>query len=56
MERAPRLAVCVADPADPSRYFAIRGRVVKVTTLISSIRLAGRSRWILITAGGVSTT
>ena len=32
VERDPRVAVCVADSADPTRYFAIRGRVVKVTT------------------------
>jgi PPOX class probable F420-dependent enzyme len=32
VERDPRVAVCVADPANPTRYFAIRGRVVKVTT------------------------
>ena len=32
VERDPRVAVCVADPADPSRYFAIRGKVIKVTT------------------------
>ena len=51
VERDPRVAVCVVDPADPSRYFAIRGRVVKVTTLMSPFTLAGRSRWILITAG-----
>ena len=40
VERDPRMAVSVADPADPSRYFAIRARVVKVTTLISAITLA----------------
>jgi Pyridoxamine 5'-phosphate oxidase len=38
VERDPRVAVCVADPADPGRYVAIRGRVVKVTTLISPSR------------------
>jgi PPOX class probable F420-dependent enzyme len=32
VERDPRVAVCVADSADPTRYLAIRGRVVKVTT------------------------
>jgi PPOX class probable F420-dependent enzyme len=31
-ERDPRVAVAVADPADPRRYYAIRGRVVKITT------------------------
>ncbi|MGA5323434.1 PPOX class F420-dependent oxidoreductase [Streptomyces seoulensis] len=30
--RDPRVAVAVADPADPSSYTQIRGRVVKVTT------------------------
>jgi hypothetical protein len=40
VERDPQVAVCVADPADSSRYFAIRGRVVKVTTLISPFTLA----------------
>jgi PPOX class probable F420-dependent enzyme len=29
--RDPRVAVNVADPDDPSRYFAVRGRVVDVT-------------------------
>ncbi|MGC5015904.1 TIGR03618 family F420-dependent PPOX class oxidoreductase [Streptosporangium sp. DT93] len=32
IERDPRVAVAVSDPADPSRYVQIRGRVVKVTT------------------------
>jgi PPOX class probable F420-dependent enzyme len=32
VERDPRVAVAVADPADPRRYYAIRGRVVKITT------------------------
>jgi hypothetical protein len=40
VERDPRVAVCVADPADPSRYFVIRGRVVRVTTLMSPFTLA----------------
>src|SRR3954463_12508510 len=30
--RDPRVAVSVADPAQPSRYFAVRGRVVNTTT------------------------
>lgn len=30
--RDPRVAVAVADPANPSRYFQVRGRVVKTTT------------------------
>ena len=32
IERDPRVAVKVCDAADPSRYYAIRGRVVKLTT------------------------
>ncbi|MGY1841441.1 MULTISPECIES: PPOX class F420-dependent oxidoreductase [unclassified Modestobacter] len=31
MARDPRVAVNVADPADVSRYVAVRGRVVEVT-------------------------
>ncbi|GHE13935.1 TIGR03618 family F420-dependent PPOX class oxidoreductase [Klenkia taihuensis] len=31
VERDPRVALNVADPADPSRYFGVRGRVVDVT-------------------------
>jgi PPOX class probable F420-dependent enzyme len=31
MERDPRVALNVADPEDPSRYFAVRGRVVDIT-------------------------
>jgi PPOX class probable F420-dependent enzyme len=30
--RDPRVAVSVSDPGNPSRYFAVRGRVVDVTT------------------------
>jgi PPOX class probable F420-dependent enzyme len=30
--RDPRVAVAVCDASDPSRYYAIRGRVVKTTT------------------------
>lgn len=30
--RDPRVAVSVSDPARPSRYYAIRGRVVDATT------------------------
>jgi PPOX class probable F420-dependent enzyme len=30
--RDPRVALTVSDPANPSRYFAVRGRVVNVTT------------------------
>jgi PPOX class probable F420-dependent enzyme len=32
VDRDPRVAVSVSDPANPSRYYAIRGRVVKATT------------------------
>ena len=31
VERDPRIALDVADPADPSRYSAVRGRVVGLT-------------------------
>ena len=31
MRRDPRVAVNVADPEDPSRYFEVRGRVVEVS-------------------------
>ena len=31
VERDPRVAVTVADPARPSRYYEIRGRVVNIT-------------------------
>jgi PPOX class probable F420-dependent enzyme len=32
IERDPRVAVSVSDPSSASRYYAIRGRVVNVTT------------------------
>jgi PPOX class probable F420-dependent enzyme len=32
MRRDPRVAVNVADPEDPSRYFEVRGQVVDITT------------------------
>ncbi len=32
IERDPRVAVAVSDPAVPARYFAVRGRVADVTT------------------------
>ena len=32
IERDPRVAVTVSDPSNPSRYYAVRGRVVNVTT------------------------
>ena len=31
VERDPRVALSVADPDDPSRYFEVRGRVTEVT-------------------------
>lgn len=30
LSREPRVALCVADPADPYRYVAIQGRVVEM--------------------------
>ena len=32
VERDPRVAVAVADPADPTRYITVRGRVTATTT------------------------
>ena len=32
IERDPRVAVSISDPAQPSRYVAVRGRVVDSTT------------------------
>ena len=32
VERDPRVAVSVSDPSNPSRYYAVRGRVVGITT------------------------
>ncbi|MBN9102359.1 MULTISPECIES: PPOX class F420-dependent oxidoreductase [unclassified Pseudonocardia] len=32
IERDPRVALAVSDPATPARYSAVRGRVVDVTT------------------------
>jgi PPOX class probable F420-dependent enzyme len=32
VERDPRVAVNVSDPARPARYFGVRGRVVDMTT------------------------
>jgi PPOX class probable F420-dependent enzyme len=31
IQRDPRVAISVSSPADPSRYFSVRGRVVSVT-------------------------
>ena len=33
IDRDPRVAVSIADPDQPSRYFEIRGRVLTVTSL-----------------------
>jgi PPOX class probable F420-dependent enzyme len=33
VDRDPRVAVSVSDPENPSRYFAVRGRVVEMTTV-----------------------
>jgi len=32
VEREPRVALAVCDLSDPSRYYAVRGRVIDVTT------------------------
>jgi PPOX class probable F420-dependent enzyme len=32
LERDPRVAVCVCDPASIARYYAVRGRVISMTT------------------------
>ena len=32
VERDPRVAVAIADPDNPRRYFQVRGRVIDVTT------------------------
>jgi PPOX class probable F420-dependent enzyme len=32
MRRDPRVSVAICDPESPSRYFAVRGRVTKITT------------------------
>jgi PPOX class probable F420-dependent enzyme len=32
IRRDPRVAVAVSDPANPSRYYAIRGEVLSITT------------------------
>lgn len=32
VERDPRVALTVSDPANPSRYYEVRGRVVETTT------------------------
>jgi PPOX class probable F420-dependent enzyme len=32
LRRDPRIAVAIADPESPAHYFAVRGRVVDITT------------------------
>jgi PPOX class probable F420-dependent enzyme len=32
LERDPRVAVSISDPANPSRYYAVRGQVINSTT------------------------
>jgi PPOX class probable F420-dependent enzyme len=32
VERDPRVALTVSDPAEPSRYHAVRGRILEMTT------------------------
>ena len=32
VERDPRVAVGICDPSNPSRYYAVRGRVVRITS------------------------
>ncbi|MBC8163204.1 MAG: PPOX class F420-dependent oxidoreductase [Roseiflexaceae bacterium] len=32
IERDPRVAIAISDPANPSRYFQVRGRVIETTT------------------------
>ena len=32
IQRDPRVAVAIADPDDPSRYYQVRGRVVDITS------------------------
>jgi len=32
IERDPRVAIAIADPADPSSYYQVRGRVIETTT------------------------
>ena len=31
LRRDPRIAITVSDPAEPSRYYAVRGRVISMT-------------------------
>ena len=53
VERDPRVAVAVCDAADPSRYYAVRGRVVSTTTeggaehidMLSQRYTGGPYRW-----------
>ena len=32
LRRDPRVALAISDPANPSRYFQVRGRVLEITT------------------------
>jgi len=53
VDRDPRVAVSVAHPANPSRYYSVRGRVVNATTegamehieLLSQRYLGGPYPW-----------
>lgn len=44
VERDPRVALNIADPADPSRYFGVRGRVVDITTEGATEQIEALSR------------
>jgi len=52
IERDRRVALTISDPANPSRYHAVRGQVVNVTNgppIPSAIRLSTRARGSLMT-------
>jgi PPOX class probable F420-dependent enzyme len=53
VERDPRVAVAVADPSGPSRYYAIRGRVVNVPPRAArnTSRPSPSATWALLTRG-----
>ena len=44
VERDPRVALNVADPEDPSRYWGVRGRVVDVSTEGATEQIEALSR------------
>lgn len=44
IERDPRVALNVADPSATSRYFAVRGRVINVTTEGGADHIEGLSQ------------